>query len=146
MSNVQDFMTHDHRHCDDLFAAIEQAVAKKRWDDARARFDEFNAGMEAHLQTEEEVLFPAFENASGMTMGPTQVMRMEHEQMRDLLADMSEALGRSDSDGYMGQAETLLIMMQQHNMKEEGMLYPMCDQFLAASLGQLLPLLQEKLR
>ena len=30
----------------------------------------------------------------------------------------------------LSQAESLLIMMQQHNMKEENVLYPMCDQHL----------------
>ncbi|TRZ68118.1 MAG: hemerythrin domain-containing protein, partial [Rhodocyclaceae bacterium] len=34
-------------------------------------------------------------------------------------------------------AETLLILMQQHNMKEENILYPMCDQALAAQVEQL---------
>jgi hypothetical protein len=39
----------------------------------------------------------------------------------------------------MGNAETLLIMMQQHNVKEENVLYPMCDQHLADQLENLLP-------
>jgi hemerythrin-like domain-containing protein len=68
-----------------------------------------------------------------MTSGPTEVMRGEHRQMRDLLAQMEGALAVRDSDTFGGAAETLLILMQQHNMKEENILYPMCDNALGAS-------------
>ena len=78
-----------------------------------------------------------------MTMGPTQVMRGEHEQMRELVAAATSALVDGDADAYAGEAETLLIMMQQHNMKEENILYPMCDQHLADELGALVPGLQQ---
>ena len=40
-------------------------------------------------------------------------------------------------------AETLLIMTQQHNMKEENILYPMCDQHLADVSEALIGRLQE---
>ena len=50
--------------------------------------------------------------------------------MREVLATLAEALASGDLDDYLGQAETLLILMQQHNMKEEQMLYPMSDRAL----------------
>lgn len=145
MTSLHDFMSDDHRHCDDLFAVIEKAVTQKRWDAATAGFVEFRKAMDAHLDSEEQVLFPAFEAATGMSMGPTQVMRMEHVQMRQLFDEMDAALQARDQDSYLGQAETLLIMMQQHNMKEEGILYPMCDQHLGAAVEQLVPVLRERL-
>ena len=79
------------------------------------------------------MLFPAFEAATGMSGGPTQIMRMEHAQMRDLLAQMDAALQQKNRDAFAGIADTLLIMMQQHNMKEENILYPMCDNSLAGA-------------
>ena len=54
-----------------------------------------------------------------MTEGPTQVMRMEHQQMRALVQDLDNALTAKDKDNYLGLSETLMVMMQQHNMKEE---------------------------
>ena len=63
-----------------------------------------------------------------MTGGPTQVMRHEHAQMRDLIGQMDAAMEQKNADGFGGAAETLLVMMQQHNMKEENILYPMIDQ------------------
>ena len=145
MTTIRTFMTDDHRHCDDLFAEAEQAIAKKNLPAATAAFTHFRNAILAHFDCEEKTLFPTFEAKTGMRMGPTQVMRMEHSQMRALLEDAVAALERGDSDDYLGLADTLLIMMQQHNMKEENILYPMCDQHLAAETPELLAHLESEL-
>lgn len=80
-----------------------------------------------------------------MRMGPTQVMRMEHGQIRALLDDAVDALEQANPDDFLGLADTLLIMMQQHNMKEENILYPMCDQHLAGETPELLACLETEL-
>lgn len=138
-------MTEDHRHCDDLFADAEQAMSKKNLDAASAAFNHFRHSMLAHFDTEEKTLFPTFEAKTGMSMGPTQVMRMEHAQIRVLMDDAVEALKRGNADDYLGVADTLVIMMQQHNMKEENILYPMCDQHLAGETPALLARLETEL-
>jgi hemerythrin-like domain-containing protein len=145
MTTIRSFMTNDHRHCDDLFAEAEQAMAKNNLDAARAAFGHFRTAILAHFDCEEKTLFPTFEAKTGMSMGPTQVMRLEHAQMRTLLDDAAEALNAGHADDYLGQADTLLIMMQQHNMKEESILYPMCDQHLVAELPQVLAHLETEL-
>ena len=122
-----------HKHCDEIFASAEDACANGDWAAGGKAFALLLGQLETHFTSEEEVLFPAFEAATGMTSGPTEVMRGEHRQMRDLLAQMQEALTARDSDAFGGAAETLLILMQQHNMKEENILYPMCDNALGSS-------------
>jgi len=146
MNSIRDLMTHDHRHCDDLFVAVEGFVGKSDWGQAGKAFDGFRAAMLAHFRSEETSLFPAFEAQTGMTMGPTQVMRSEHEQMRQLIEACHASLVAHDADDYLGYAETLLIMMQQHNLKEENVLYPMCDQHLSSRSTELLALLESGLR
>lgn len=131
MDTILEHLTNDHRRCDGFFVAAEEAVAGGDWGQAAAQFDAFSRAMERHFVMEEEVLFPDFERASGSTMGPTQVMRLEHRQMRDLLADMAGAVEGKDADRFLGGSETLLILMQQHNAKEQQILYPMCDDLLA---------------
>ena len=121
-----------HRQCDDLFVAAEDAAGRGDWSAATSAFERFQAQMKAHFAAEEDLLFPAFEAAAGSGSGPTRVMRLEHEQMRPLLAQLEAACAARDGEGYAGAAETLLILMQQHNMKEENILYPMCDQALGA--------------
>ncbi|MBK9217737.1 MAG: hemerythrin domain-containing protein [Uliginosibacterium sp.] len=51
-------------------------------------------------------------------------MRMEHAEARELLDDLAAATQVQDTDGVRGHAEALLILLQQHNMKEENILYP----------------------
>lgn len=138
MSTILDFLGSDHGACDDLFASAEAAVAQNNWDSARSLFERFQAAMAHHLAMEEEVLFPAFEARTGMSSGPTQVMRMEHEQMRGLLRDMAGAAAAADQHDFLGLSETLNMLMQQHNLKEENMLYPMSDQVLSADRDALI--------
>jgi hemerythrin-like domain-containing protein len=144
MHNIRVFMADNHRYCDDCFVAVEQAVADGAWGRAATAFTHFRDAMLHHFVAEESLLFPAFEERTGMHGGPTQVMRGEHVQMRELIASAEAALAARDADDYSGDAETLLIMMQQHNMKEEGVLYPMCDQHLVDLLETLVPRLRDQ--
>ena len=145
MSTIAELMTHDHRACDHDFARAETLAAKADWSGAAEALDAFARALNAHFDAEEQHLFPAFEAATGMTHGPTHVMRGEHRDMRDALERLQAALRAQDGDDYAGEAETLLIMMQQHNMKEENILYPMCDQHLAAETPALLAHLESEL-
>jgi hemerythrin-like domain-containing protein len=143
MESIRDLMTDDHRRCDDCFAAVEQAIDSGAWERAGISFSRFREAVLRHLAVEESVLFPAFEARTGMRAGPTEVMRGEHAQMRELIAAAEVSLLNKDAEDYSGNAETLLIMTQQHNMKEENILYPMCDQHLAEQLEALLPQLKD---
>ncbi|OGB29461.1 MAG: hemerythrin [Burkholderiales bacterium RIFCSPLOWO2_12_FULL_61_40] len=145
MNNIRDFMAGDHRYCDEVFVDAERAVAAQAWDSATAAFTQFQNLVLQHFAAEEALLFPAFEEKTGMRMGPTQVMRGEHVQMRQLMDAARQALLVQDADDYSGYAETLLIMMQQHNMKEENVLYPMCDQHLSGQTDVLLPQMKDNM-
>lgn len=63
-------------------------------------------------------------------MGPTQMMRQEHVPMRELLQALGVSVAERNRQQYLGQSETLLALMQQHNVKEENVLYPMTDRLL----------------
>ena len=145
MENIRQIMANHHRQCDDGFAVVEQAVAKADWASADQAFASFRAAMLAHFEAEESMLFPLFEAKTGMTRGPTQVMCVEHAQIRELIEAAAAALEKRDADDYSGCAETLLIMTQQHNMKEESILYPMCDQHLIYQMDELAPRLKSTL-
>ena len=137
-TSILAFMTGDHRRCDDLYAEGEGAVVDGKMDSAKELLSSFTDALEKHLDMEEKVFFPAFTEATGMTAGPVQVMLMEHEQMRSVLNNMREALEAGDKDQILGAGETLVILMQQHNVKEEGILYPMIDQHLSGSSAALI--------
>jgi hemerythrin-like domain-containing protein len=130
MANIVQTLSDHHRRCDALFAQCEAAVLKERWADGSACHARFCRAMDAHLNAEESVLFPAFESATGMNGGPTQAMREEHAQMRAVLERMTQAVSKHQREAFDELAEMLVILMQQHNLKEENILYPMCDRAL----------------
>jgi iron-sulfur cluster repair protein YtfE (RIC family) len=142
MQTISDYMGERHRECDELFALAEEAVGNDDWDAAAKKFAAFHHGMEQHFIQEEATLFPAFEQATGMTMGPTYVMKNEHQNMREVFDEMKQAVEAKDADRYLGLSETVLVLMQQHNLKEDQVLYPMMDQSLADSAGQLIAQLE----
>jgi hemerythrin-like domain-containing protein len=138
MQSILEYMSADHGRCDGYFAVAEQSVADRNWDQAATQFDGFSTAMEIHFRKEERILFPQFERATGHGGGPTAAMRTEHEQLRAMLKSMQTALQERDMDGFLGASETLLILMQQHNMKEEQILYPMLDNMLSEVSDQLI--------
>lgn len=143
MLTITEYMTGDHRRCDEILATLEEAVNSDDWDKAGQLTTKFLEAMEHHLAMEEEFLFPAFEQKTGIVDGPTMVMREEHKQMRDLFMQLQWALDGKESEEFLDTTETLLVLMQQHNMKEEGMLYPMSDEQLGTDAEQVLKQMQQ---
>ena len=138
METISDYMTRHHRDCDDAFARAEAAAATSDWAGLERDAGMFLREMVRHIGLEENLLFPAFEKRTGMMSGPTEMMRMEHEQMRSMFAQMRAAIDAKDAEQYLGLSETLLVLLQQHNMKEESMMYPMLDQSLGEEANNLL--------
>lgn len=137
MTDISHYLTQDHEHCDNLFAEAENAVSASDWPRAGERFTAFMQATLRHFKCEETILFPEFEARTGMPGGPTQVMRLEHEQMRNALEGMAAAVAGHDARAYLGLSESLLMLMRQHNLKEERILYPMADQALTDAASTL---------
>lgn len=138
MSTISSFLTTDHRACDEEFANLENAVASQNWEKSQEQLNKFISDLTHHFSMEEKVMFPAFEDATGMTQGPTMVMRIEHEQMKQLLKSLQEDVNKKDKDHFFGVSESLMMLMQQHNMKEEQMLYKMADMHLGALVSKVI--------
>jgi len=125
---IKDFMTHKHRECDHLLADAESAVEGGDFDVAFKKYQAFKDETLKHFDMEEDFLFPKFEEKTGMTQGPTQVMRMEHSQAKSLFEKLDEAYNAKDTERIYGLGESMNILLQQHNAKEEQMLYSMIQQ------------------
>lgn len=127
MVKISQSMTEDHRRIDRIFVEIEKAITKSEWEDAWSITDSFDEMMEHHFSIEEECLFPAIEEATVSASGPVRVMTMEHDQIRYLIKVLRTAITEKSRDNGLSASETLLMMIQQHNTKEESVLYPMAD-------------------
>ena len=143
-SGLAAFFEQDHRDCDARWADVEELLDTQDIEAARPAWQKFNIGMRRHIAMEEEVMFPAIESAAGMGGGgPTAMMRLEHQQMRGLLDQIGAAMESGDAEQAMDIGDTLLMLVQQHNIKEEGMLYPMAESVLAENWAKLAKLLEE---
>ena len=127
---INQFMTADHRECDEQFAQLENIVDQGNFVEAKTMFAEFQSHMLKHLDMEEQVIFPQYQNCEGGHCDPTPVMISEHNQMRVAFTQMHNAINENNKEKFLGQSETLLFTMQQHNMKEEQMMYNLADQAL----------------
>lgn len=136
MTTFTEFMSADHTACDNEFARAEEAALANNWNEAEPAFNKFRDDMARHFRMEEEVLFPALKAAG--PAGPVHVMMMEHAQIKELLKQMGEAVTQKNAQSYSGLSETLLIVMQQHNHKEENILYGMADDVLSNDRDALL--------
>jgi len=140
LSSIKEYLTNDHRKCDEIFAAMEDK-ASSSLESARELTQTFISDMERHFQMEERVMFLEFETKTGMTQGPTAMMRQEHIQMRGLMSQMIESIDADDKDKFFGLSETLMILLQQHNMKEEQMLYNIAQQHLSAESDRIVEMM-----
>lgn len=125
MQTIFEFMSHDH---DRLDAILAEFLRTADADKALGLFAQFDTGLRMHIDWEEQLLFPPFEDQTGMRdSGPTAVMRMEHQQIKQQLQAIRAAIGQST----LGDAvQALLAVLTAHNHKEESILYPWLDQAL----------------
>jgi len=85
---------------------------------------------ESHHRREEEVLFPELERRG--VLGPPQVMRMEHEELRkdkEELAKLAEGVSQMDSSVFKEKlaatVSSIVPTLREHISKEDNILYPM---------------------
>ncbi len=85
------------------------------------------AALATHARIEDELLFTALEPYLGVQVGPLAVMRMEHDQIDNILTRVAEV-------GDLAQARSLVLQVTQiardHFAKEEQVLFPMAKRAL----------------
>ena len=129
---IKEYFQSDHKRLDAILKSFADALHEERWDDAKKRFGEFSMGLKRHIGAEEEILFPAFEDKTGMRdAGPTSVMRMEHKDIKGLLDEITELTEKGDKEGTTAKVSGLTFLLSDHNMKEEEILYPESDSLLS---------------
>lgn len=138
MGAIENYMRADHRACDEEFSEVENAVDAGDFEKAQNAFARFADDMDKHFRMEEDVLFKAFNESGAEGCNPTDVMIAEHNQTRELLGRMEQSLANKDSKEFFGIADNMMILLQQHNMKEENIMYRLCDNALGGESEQVL--------
>jgi iron-sulfur cluster repair protein YtfE (RIC family) len=100
--SVAELLTEDHDQIDALFERAAKGDA--------SALAAFKGRLRAHMQVEEELLFPLLDDAS--FSAPVAVMKKEHDRLRELLEE--------DDFEFIGNC------LGSHNSKEERVIYPAC--------------------
>ncbi len=130
METILGFMSADHAELDSIFDEFKKQQSN---DIAKAKplFHNFKVGLQKHMVWEVELLFPIFEEKTGMQgSGPTAVMRMEHRQIKEFLEEIHTKLLERALEGIDKLEYGLLEILHLHNQKEENILYPSIDNLL----------------
>ena len=131
---VTEALAWDHDRLDALEQEAFAARAAGDFEEARAIYRAFAHGLRHHIGFEEGVLFPEFEARTGLSpeAGPTAVMRFEHREIESLMARIEAGIG--DPAATVDAARTEMHhILGEHNLKEEGVLYPGTDRLLTAA-------------
>lgn len=125
--DVEDCLGEDHRRLGRIFAEVERQVAAHAFAVAAERIPEFVCGMIRHIEIEERILFPEFEDVTGGEYGPTDALRADHFEIRRLLAILDWEARVADAEGIARTLAKLRGILVEHHLKEEQTLYPMVD-------------------
>ena len=124
--NLHEYLIAAHRRCRLLFGEVRHLVDQADWAAALRHCRAFCVELDGHFTDEEEIVYPLFEQATAMPSGPTEVMRYEHDQLRELMEALYQAIAAADLRQCQQLADNLQHQLQQHNVKEERILYPFC--------------------
>ena len=142
-----EILTSEHRVIEQVLNCLEALVEQG---ESRGRFDWMSAEQMidflrnfadgCHHAKEEEQLFPALEERGfSPEVGPTAVMRSEHQAGRKHVAAMAAAvdaglLGDNSRAGQFAEhARAYIELLRQHIQKEDHCLFPMADRVLSES-------------
>jgi regulator of cell morphogenesis and NO signaling len=130
-TTVREYFGQDHERLDAFFEYF-QSLKRSNAEKSKAAFKAFKAGLERHIVWEEDLLFPLWEDKSGLVEeGPTAVMRAEHRQIRELLEAIHDMVVTHNSNSDR-EEQALLNILRNHNAKEERILYPAIDRVTGA--------------
>ena len=129
-NSILEFMGKDHDRLDELFKEFRQVVYSDK-NKAKNLFHDFKTGLQRHIIWEEDLLFPVFDDKTGMhDTGPTAVMRTEHKHIKGFLEEINDELVNGAAAGIENTAKELVAVLTNHNNKEESILYQWIDESL----------------
>jgi hemerythrin superfamily protein len=114
--DVTKLLEADHRKVEDLFEKIEKAEGEKR----QPLIDELTTALQAHMQLEEQLLYPAMGPVTGEDA--VQEANTEHDLARKILADVL-ALA-PDEPGFGAALDATRAGISHHVKEEEGEIFP----------------------
>ncbi|WP_332696082.1 hemerythrin domain-containing protein [Halalkalibacter lacteus] len=104
----------------------------------REKVIQFTNHLEPHSEMEEGILFPLMANYIGRDIGPIAVMEYEHDQAKsnlntflDMTSTVKDNLTRLEAEKIAVFVSNAYLILSEHFMKEETVLFPLAEQTLS---------------
>lgn len=129
MENAIQMLQKDHDEIRDLFEKYERENEEKK----KELSEEIFENLDAHMDLEEEIFYPAVENAGKTEMIAEAVA--EHEVIKDLIEDLQD-LDFSDQQ-YSAKFNVMRENVEHHLQEEESRIFDFAKNHLAGKLDEL---------
>jgi len=134
MRMMTTFLHDDHARLDGMLIHFQRLRASDHGA-AKAAFLTFKQGLHRHFVWEEAILFPLFEERTGLVEhGPGLVMRLEHRRITACLVSIEKDLQAAHANDRLVQELTQTLAA--HDRKEETVLYPWIDAIISPLEGR----------
>jgi iron-sulfur cluster repair protein YtfE (RIC family) len=107
-------------------------------------FQDFLSSYEMHVQLEEDVLFPMYEERPETSPEPTDSLREDHAQIFRLGKNIQDLLARGDWEGVPHDVSLLYQALIRHHEKEEEMFLPMASDSLLSDKDKIIAELERR--
>jgi hemerythrin superfamily protein len=148
--NAIELLKKDHRTVESLFESFEKAKEKEQDTSKREIFASIKEELDAHARVEEEVFYPAFDQAAREDDDKELVLEAgeEHKQVKTLLAEL-EGLD-PDDETFDAKMKVLKDNVEHHVKEEEGEMFPHAQKQLGSEaledLGSRIAALKESIQ
>ncbi len=142
MSEIDNWLVHDHRRYDAALAECELAAEAGDWKAAIEGYRDFVSDLKLHMDMEDQVIYPLLERESGDPDGDIAELRAEHDNLERLLQDLAVVIRNRDIDHLLDSLVPLHRAMNAHNAFEEEVLARLASDRLLGQREQILARLQ----
>src|SRR5436853_1683649 len=126
--NIIEMLTQDHQEASAMMDRIESANAGDP--SVMMTFNQLKEALTLHAEIEEQIFYPALRN-NDETADQIEESFEEHQEVKDLLAEMSGLQGGNDE--FMSMMSDLRDAVEHHVEEEENELFPQAQQILGDS-------------
>ena len=128
MSLINQFVTTDHQRLNYLFDSFKKSTVNKELFHHEF-FEMFKTQLLAHLDWEEQKLYPIILSLVPSCAQSIAVMCRQHQRLRELIGIITQKLDISENAN--SDIDRLEYILTTHNRQEEQHLYPLIDQYLS---------------
>jgi len=125
---VFEYLTWDHRRLDALLGDVRWRLEQQGCAAAAPRFADYRRGLERHIEMEEQILLPAFEQVTGIGGNPLAGICQEHVAIHRAVEEIAARLQTGDRGESLTLVDELRETLLLHDVKEERLFYPMSDE------------------